>query len=436
MEISVLLIISGSIAAYKSLELIRLLQQHNIDVDVVLTRSGAQFVTPLSITALTKKSCYTELFDTTAEAQMGHIELSRRHNLVLIAPASADIIAKMNAGICDDLASTLLLASDKPILIAPAMNSHMWQNPATQRNIHSVAKYGAQIIPPQNGELACGETGPGRMAEPNIILDAVINQLANISADGTSKPCHNQKTTEQIASINAQPLAKYKAIVTAGPTREPIDPVRFISNHSSGKQGIAIANALAKAGAQVNLILGPVEPQIASTIYPQENIIVRHVYTAADMLAACKESLPADIAICTAAVADWTPTKPAEKKLKKLGDSTSFNLSLQETTDIAKWLAQQNNNRPELVVAFAAETDNILKNAKQKLLNKQCDWILANNVTDGKIFGSDNNEIYLITNADNNTNPEHWQGSKAYIADRLITAIAQYFNNNLCRKTA
>lgn len=363
----VLLIIGGGIAAYKSLELIRRLRERGYGVRTILTRAGAEFVTPLSISALAGEKVFQDLFNLTDESEMGHIELSRSADLLVVAPATADLMAKLAGGLAGDLASTALLATDKPVLMAPAMNVRMWMHPATQKNLSVLKSWGISFIGPNDGEMACGEFGPGRMAEPLEILAAIENAL-----------------------LKAGPLAGRRALVTAGPTHEPLDPVRFLSNRSSGKQGYAIANALAAAGAETTLVSGPVEIEAPARVK-----LIR-VETAREMLAACESLLPVDIAVCTAAVADWRPEVMADQKLKK-EDRAVPTITLAENPDILASLSHS-SRRPALVIGFAAETEDVVAHAKAKRARKGCDWILANDVSPGTgIMGGDSNRVHLIT---------------------------------------
>ena len=402
MDKRILLIISGGIAAYKSLFLIRLLAKRGIASRVILTRGGAEFVTPLSAGALSGDKVYSDLWYLTDEAEMGHIELSRSADLVVVAPATADIIAKAAHGIANDLATTTLLATDKRVLFAPAMNVRMWEAHATQRNIAALKNDGAFFIGPDAGDMACGEFGEGRMSEPDVIAEAIENILAgDTTLDGLKGP---------------KPLAGRHALVSAGPTREPIDPVRYLSNHSSGKQGYAIAAELAARGAQVTLVSGPV------AISPPENMQYVAVETAKDMLAACQAALPADIFVSVAAVADWRPAQTSKGKIKK-GASGTAPLELEENPDILKTISTH-KNRPELVIGFAAETDNVIQHAKSKLTRKQCDWIVANDVS-GDVMGGDHNSMIVVTNSQKNHKPEKWPRlTKADAAKRLVQKIA------------
>jgi phosphopantothenoylcysteine decarboxylase / phosphopantothenate---cysteine ligase len=390
----ILLIISGGIAAYKSLELIRRLRERGAAVRAIMTAAATQFVTPLSVASLSEDKVYTDLWSLTDESEMGHIRLSREADLVVVAPASADLIARMAAGLADDLATTALLASDKRVLIAPTMNLLMWAHPATQANLATLAARGVVRIGPGSGELACGEVGSGRMAEPLEIVAAIEGMLA-----GDAR------------------LAGRRALVTSGPTREPIDPVRYISNHSSGKQGHAIAAALALLGAETILVSGPtLEPAPAGVqIVPVE--------TAAQMLAACEAALPVDVAVMAAAVADWRVESVAGRKLKKDGGGPPI-LRLAENPDILAHIARRANDRPALVIGFAAETDNVVANARAKRVRKRCDWILANDVSPGTgTFGGDSNTIHLV----DGEGVEDWPAmTKREVAARLAERIARH----------
>jgi phosphopantothenoylcysteine decarboxylase/phosphopantothenate--cysteine ligase len=391
---SVLLIIGGGIAAYKSLDLIRRLAERGVKTRAILTRAGAEFVTPLSVAALTTEKVYSDLFSLTDENEMGHIELSRSADLVVVAPATADLMGKLAGGLASDLASTALLATDKRILMAPAMNVRMWQSPSVRRSAETLARDGVLFVGPNDGEMACGEFGPGRMAEPLEIVAAI----------------------EQALKIRGSALDGFKALVTAGPTQEPLDPVRFIANHSSGKQGYAIADALAAAGAETVLISGPVD------IAAPSHVRLVKVITARDMLAACEAELPTDIAVMSAAVADWRPEIAANNKIKKGADHHSPTLRLVENPDILATLAQH-AKRPRLVIGFAAETNDVLAHAVAKRKRKNADWIVANDVS-GDVMGGDRNQVHLITA----TTQEHWpEMAKAEVARRLVQHITQHF---------
>jgi phosphopantothenoylcysteine decarboxylase / phosphopantothenate---cysteine ligase len=390
----ILLIISGGIAAYKSLDLIRRLRERGAAVRAIMTAAATHFVTPLSVASLCEDKVYSDLWSLTDESEMGHIRLSREADLVVVAPASADLIARMAAGLADDLATTALLASDKRVLIAPTMNLMMWAHPATQANLAILAARGVVRIGPGAGELACGEVGSGRMAEPLEIVAAIETMLGSDAR-----------------------LAGRRALVTSGPTREPIDPVRYISNHSSGKQGHAIAAALSALGAETVLVSGPTqEPAPAG-------VRVVPVETAAEMLAACEAALPADVAVMAAAVADWRVESAAGHKLKKDGKGPPL-LRLAENPDILAHIAQRANDRPALVIGFAAETDDIVANARAKRLRKRCDWILANDVSPGTgTFGGDQNTIHLV----DGEGVEDWPVmTKREVAARLAERIAQH----------
>jgi phosphopantothenoylcysteine decarboxylase/phosphopantothenate--cysteine ligase len=391
---SVLLIIGGGIAAYKSLELIRRLAERGIATRAILTAAGSEFVTPLSVSALSGEKVYQDIFSLTDEAEMGHIQLSRSTDLVVVAPATADLMAKVANGLANDLASTTLLATDKRVLMAPAMNVRMWNHPATQRNLATLKAEGVLFIGPNDGEMACGEFGPGRMAEPLEIVAAIENALA--------------------ARV-VGPLSGKKALVTAGPTQEPLDPVRYLTNHSSGKQGYAIAAALAEAGAETTLVSGPVD------LAPPHHTKLVKVTTAREMLAACEAALPVDIAVFTAAVADWRPETLADQKIKKSEGAAPTSLALIANPDILSTIAHA-APRPALVIGFAAETENVVAYAKEKRARKGCDWILANDVSPGTgIMGGDKNRVHLVTAR----HVENWPlMNKADLGRRLAGRIA------------
>lgn len=389
----VLLIVGGGIAAYKALELVRLLRKAGIEVRCVLTRAGAEFVTPLSLTALSENSVRQDIFDLGQEAEMGHIELSRWADLVVVAPATADLLAKQANGLANDLASTTLLATDKPVLLAPAMNVRMWLHPATVRNVARLRADGALFVGPDEGAMACGEYGEGRLAEPQAIFEAIQAALAGPAA---------------------RPLAGKRALVTAGPTQEPLDPVRYLGNRSSGKQGYAIAEALARLGAEVTLVSGP-------TALPAPPGLTRvPVRTAEEMLAAAQAGLPADVAVFCAAVADWRAEAIAEGKLKKGADGPpTFRLT--ENPDVLRTIAG-GPQRPRLVVGFAAETHDVEASARAKRTSKGADWIVANDVSGGAVMGEDHNAVLLITAE----GEERWErASKASVAARLAGRIAE-----------
>ncbi|BDW98129.1 phosphopantothenate synthase [Thalassospira tepidiphila] len=400
---SVLLIISGGIAAYKVLEVIRRLRDRGIHIRAILTKGGAEFVTPLSVAALTENKVYQDLFSLTDEAEMGHIRLSREADLVLVAPASADILAKMATGQAGDLATTALLATNKPVMIAPAMNVEMWNHPATQANIATLEGRGVLRVGPSSGDLACGEFGSGRLAEPAEIIASVVDFLEQQHAP--------------------KPLAGKKAVVTSGPTHEPIDPVRYIANRSSGKQGHAIAEALAAAGAEVTLVTGPV------TLPDPAGVKVVRIETAREMLDAVQAALPADIAVCAAAVADWRTADEAGQKLKKDGSGVIPDLKLSENPDILASISKAGPMRPGLVIGFAAETENVTDHARAKRARKGCDWILANDVAPATgTFGGDDNEICLIS-GDDESSDERWERqSKTGVARALSARIIKHFS--------
>ena len=395
-NLKILLIISGGIAAYKSLELIRILKKNNIKVQVILTKGGERFVTALSVAALSEENVYQDLFSLKDETEMGHIRLSRENDLIIVAPASANIIAHTAAGISNDLATTVLLAANKPIFFVPSMNVEMWKNPITQRNIKFLKNNNFNFIGPDSGDLACGEEGEGRMSEPQEIF-------------------------KYITSTIKKKNIKLDILVTAGPTHEAIDPVRYISNKSSGKQGIEIAKAFHKLGANVNLVLGPSKESIPTGI----NII--NIKTAKEMLTEIKKLKNIDIAICAAAVSDWTIDKPSTNKIKKQNiNKPVLNLSL--NPDILEYISNKNDNRPKLVIGFAAETNNLIKNAKEKLKKKNCDWIVANDVSKNpEIFGGDNNCISLITK----NNVDEWDiCSKKEVAEKLAIKAIENIERN------
>jgi phosphopantothenoylcysteine decarboxylase / phosphopantothenate---cysteine ligase len=390
----VLLIISGGIAAYKSLDLIRRLRDAGADVRCILTSGGAQFITPLSVAALSENKVHTDIFSLTDESEMGHIRLARDCDLVLIAPASANIIARAAHGLADDLAGTVLLATDKPIMLAPAMNPVMWDNKAVQENLGVLKKRGYVLVAPSAGDMACGETGTGRLAEVPDIVKAVSAFF-----------------------LQAGPLKGLKALVTSGPTYEPLDPVRFIGNRSSGKQGHAIAEALALAGAHVTLVAGPVkepDPRLVHAV---------HVQTAQEMLDACLKALPVDIAVCAAAVADYRPEETSDTKIKKTGKEP-MTVKLVQNPDILATLSQS-NRRPKLVIGFAAETNDGLENAKKKLANKGCDWLVLNDVSGGKVFGQDSNIVTLLQKTGKDVSAQTWpEKDKKEVARDLVAQIA------------
>jgi phosphopantothenoylcysteine decarboxylase/phosphopantothenate--cysteine ligase len=389
----ILLIVTGGIAAYKALELARLIIKAGGHVTSVLTAAGAEFITPLSLQALTGSKVYTALFSLTDESEMGHIELSRAADLLVVAPASAGMLAKMAAGMADDLATTVLLATDKPVLVAPAMNVRMWEHAATQANLALLQARGVMVVPPEEGEMACGEFGPGRLAAPEAILAAIS---AALGVGG--------------------PLSGRHAIVTSGPTHEPLDPVRYLANRSSGKQGHAIAAALAGLGAQVSLVTGPV------ALADPPGVKVVHVQTAEEMLAAVRAALPADVAVCAAAVGDWRAAEASGQKIKKSGAAPVLHLT--ENPDILAELSAAGPARPALVVGFAAETEALADHAAAKRLRKGCDWMVGNDVGGTGIMGGDANEVLLITAAGR----EAWPRMDKRELGRLLAArISGFF---------
>ncbi|HRJ02514.1 MAG TPA: bifunctional phosphopantothenoylcysteine decarboxylase/phosphopantothenate--cysteine ligase CoaBC [Hyphomonas sp.] len=388
----ILLIIGGGIAAYKSLELIRELGRRGIASRVILTKAGAEFVTPLSVAALSGEKVYSELFDLTNETEMGHIELSRSADLVVVCPATADLMAKAANGLANDLASTTLLATDKPVLMVPAMNVRMWEHAATKRNVARLRADGVTVVEPDVGPMACGEFGPGRLPDVLVIAAEV----------------------EAMLSPKAKRLSGLHALVTAGPTREPLDPVRYISNHSSGKQGYAIAAALAAEGARVTLVSGPV------SLAAPPGVERVQVETAREMLKACEDALPADVFVSVAAVADWRPVKAAPQKLKLKGKGAAPSIELAENPDILRTLSHKRKHRPLLVIGFAAETHDVEALATDKRARKGCDWIVANDVS-GDVMGGAENEVYLITAEGS----EHWPRlAKEDVSRRLAARVA------------
>ena len=393
---SILLIVGGGIAAYKSLDFIRRAKERGAKVRCILTPGGQHFVTPLSAAVLSEEPAFTELFDLKNETEIGHIRLSREADLIVIAPATADFLAKMAHGLCDDLASTVLLAADKPVLAAPAMNWRMWEHPATRRNMSQLKADGVYFVGPNEGPMACGETGFGRMAEVDEILAAAEKILEGEST---------------------KPLAGRSVLVTAGPTFEPIDPVRFIGNRSSGKQGYAIAVAAARLGARVTLIAGP------NALPNPRGIATVHVETAQKMLEAAEAALPADIAVFSAAVADWRAASVQAEKIKK--SESAPELRLVENPDILRTIAKRSTNRPRLVIGFAAETGNIVAQAVQKLESKGCDWIVANDVSEGGVFGRNRNVVHVITRSRVQSWPEM---SKEEVADRLVRVASDWLS--------
>ena len=390
----VLLIVGGGVAAYKALETARLLIREGVAVRPMLTAGGAQFITPLSLSAICHDRVHQDLFSLTEEADMGHIELSRSADLIAVAPATADLMAKAAHGLAPDLATTTLLATDKPVLMAPAMNVRMLSHPATQRNLATLIADGVRIVGPDEGEMACGEFGPGRLASPEVIVAAILDALQH------AKP---------------RPLLGRRILVTAGPTVEPLDPVRFIANRSSGKQGFAIAGALADLGADVVLVAGPVDlptPAGVSRI---------NVQTAREMLAACQSQPSLEAAVMVAAVADWRPAETATEKIKKSASSAPQTLTLIENPDLLAILSAPGPSRPRLVIGFAAETDHVLEHAKAKLARKGCDWIVANDVS-GDVMGGADNAVSIVTDCGVDSWPRQ---PKAEVARKLAQRIAE-----------
>jgi phosphopantothenoylcysteine decarboxylase/phosphopantothenate--cysteine ligase len=394
----ILLIVGGGIAAYKAAELIRLLRKEGHSVTPVLTEGGSHFVTPMSLAALAESPVYTSLWDLKDESEMGHIQLSRAADLVLVCPATADLLARMAAGEANDLATTLLLATDKPVVVAPAMNVRMWQHAATQRNVDQLRQDGITVLEPDEGPMACGEYGPGRLPEPNDIFERIKPMLGASAVADPAQP---------------GPLADKHVLVTAGPTHEPIDPVRVIANRSSGKQGFAIAAAAAQAGARVTLVAGPV------SLATPGGVARIDVETAQQMADAVDGALPADVAILVAAVADWR-VKPSPAKLKKSAGPPQ--LSFAPNPDILAILAEH-PDRPSLLIGFAAETHDVVQNAKAKLASKKADWIVANDVSGG-VMGGSHNRVHLVTKG----GVEDWpEAAKEDVARHLITRIAEEF---------
>jgi phosphopantothenoylcysteine decarboxylase/phosphopantothenate--cysteine ligase len=402
----ILLIVGGGIAAYKSLELVRRLKERGTSVRVILTRGGAEFVTPLSFSVLSEERAFTDLFNLKDEAEIGHVQLSREADLIVVAPATSDLLAKMAHGLADDLATAVLLATDKRVLVAPAMNVRMWEHPATQRNLATLRADGIRFVGPDEGEMACGEFGLGRMAEPATILEAIEGLLGESGVPSA-----------KVAPLKMQgTLSGRHVLITSGPTQEPIDPVRYIANRSFGKQGHALARAARALGARVTLVSGPV------TVPDPEGVRMVKVHTAHEMLAATLSALPADIAICAAAVADWRPSDEAPQKLKKPAQGSEATLKLTLNPDILTTLATPGPARPRLVIGFAAETENLVENAKAKLKKKGADWIVANDVWPGTgSMGGDRTQVHLVTAQ----GVEDWPPmSKDEMAERLLARAA------------
>ena len=393
----ILLIICGGISAYKSLELIRLLKKQNVEIKTILTKSAKEFVTLLSVTSLSQGKVYDDLFSSENEAEMDHISLSRWADVILVAPATANTIAKLSSGSSDDLASTVILASDKDIFLTPAMNVRMWEHPSTKQNINKLRSYGYKVIGPKIGDMACGEFGEGKMSEPKDIYDTIETYFGELNK--------NQKL---------------KALVTAGPTKEYIDPVRFITNKSSGKQGYSLAKSLAKRGFQTTLISGPTNLQV------DNNIKLIKVETADEMLKATQENLPADVAIFSAAVADF---KIKEKKDKKMKKHDHLHLELEKNIDILNYISKHNSLRPKLVIGFAAETNDVKKNAQKKLIEKNCDWIIANDVSNSSIgFDSDFNEVSIFYKSEEIKNEKLTLKKKSKISEEITDRIIKQLN--------
>ncbi|MEY3633984.1 MAG: hypothetical protein RLZZ61_394 [Pseudomonadota bacterium] len=411
----ILLIVSGGIAAYKSLELVRLLKRQGISVRAVMTQSATEFVTPLSMSVMTEDQVYGDMFDLKEEREIGHIQLSRQADLVVICPATANILAKMAAGISDDLATTILLATDKPVLAVPAMNVRMWNHPATQRNLVQLRADGIHIMAPDEGAMACGEFGPGRLPEPPAIAEQICTMLGH-HFDTALTSGRSPTTVPSNAGLTAEqahrPLSGKRILVTAGPTHEAIDPVRYIANRSSGRQGFAIAAAAADLGAEVTLIAGPVH------LATPRGVVRIDVETALDMQAEVEKALPVAAAIMVAAVADWRATQAPEQKIKKdSGEIPALNLT--ENPDILASLATH-ANRPKLLIGFAAETEKIVEHAQTKLAKKGCDWIVANDVS-GDVMGGENNAFHIITKDGVDSWPE---SAKDVIARKLMEKVA------------
>jgi phosphopantothenoylcysteine decarboxylase/phosphopantothenate--cysteine ligase len=410
----ILLVVSGGIAAYKSLDLARELRRRGAAVRAILTAAGARFVTPLSLAALTGDKVYGDLFSLTDESEMGHIRLSREADLVLVAPATADILAKMAHGLATDLATTALLATDKPVMVAPAMNVRMWEHAATRANMATLAARGVAVIAPAVGEMACGEEGEGRLADVSDIVAAVEDFFDAAAALSAANPTEGGSA--------AAPLRGRRAVVTSGPTHEPLDPVRFIGNRSSGKQGHAIAAALSRLGADTVLVSGPV------ALPDPVGVSVVHAETAEDMLRAVSARLPVDVAVMAAAVGDWRAREVASRKIKKRTDRTPPRIELAENPDILAAVAAAGNKRPRLVIGFAAETEDVIAQGRAKRAAKGCDWIVANDVSPGTcVFGGDENTVHLIRGADEDQTESWPRLSKDAVAARLADAVARHF---------
>jgi len=393
----ILLIICGGISAYKSLELIRLLKKQGVQVKTILTKSAKEFVTPLSVIALSQGKVYEDLFSPENETEMDHISLSRWADLVLVAPATANTISKLSSGSSDDLASAVILASDKDIFLTPAMNVRMWEHPSTKKNLNKLKSYGYKIIGPEIGDMACGEFGEGKMTQPQEILKEILNYFNQLSRK-----------------------KKFKALVTAGPTYEYIDPIRFITNKSSGKQGFALARSLAKNGFETTLVSGPTNLEI------DKNINLIKVETADEMFKATQNNLPADVAIFSAAVADFKVKKQKHEKIKK---QEYMNLNLEKNIDILNYVSNHNSLRPKLVIGFAAETNDVQENAKKKLMEKNCDWVIANDVSNKSIgFDSDFNEVSIFYKNENIDDEKLFMKKKSAISDEIIARVINHLN--------
>ena len=397
LEKKILLVICGGISAYKSLEVIRFLKKKGAKVKTILTKSAKEFVTPLSVASLSQEKVYDDLFSPENEAEMDHISLSRWSDVILVAPATANTISKLSAGSSDDLASTVMLASDKDIFLAPAMNVRMWEHPSTKENLNKLKKFGYKIIGPEVGDMACGEFGEGKMTEPNAIVKQIENYFTNLNK-----------------------AKKFKALVTAGPTREYVDPVRFITNKSSGKQGFALAKSLSEKGFETTLISGP------TNLEAEKDINFIKVETADQMFKATQNSLPADVAIFSAAVSDFKIKKKYENKIKK---EDYINLNLEKNIDIIHYVSNHNLLRPKLVIGFAAETDDIKNNAKKKLMEKNCDWIIANDVSDKSIgFDSDFNEVTIFYKNKKINEEKLFMKKKSEISDEIVDRVISQLN--------
>jgi len=397
LEKKILLVICGGISAYKSLEIIRSLKKKGAKVKTILTKSATEFITPLSVASLSQEKVYQNLFDLKNEAEMDHISLSRWSDVILVAPATANTISKLSTGLSDDLASTVMLASDKDIFLTPAMNVRMWEHPSTKENLIKLKKFGYKIIGPETGDMACGEYGEGKMTEPNEIIKQIESYFTNLSIK-----------------------RKFKALVTAGPTREYIDPVRFITNKSSGKQGFELAKSLSRKGFETTLISGPTNLKI------NEDINFIKVETATQMFRETQNNLPADVAIFSAAVTDFKVKEQEQKKIKK---DEYTNLNLEKNIDILNYVSNHNSLRPKLVIGFAAETHDVTSNAKKKLMEKNCDWIIANNVSNKKIgFDSDFNEVTIFYKDQKIKDEKLIMKKKSDISDEIVERVIDQLN--------